>query len=155
MWCVPSRLSMPLSTQCFPDRAASRDLSVLIVRCPNNCLWEGQYQEYSAHYRVCPRQPQRCPHPSCMMTLPPDEMEQHVINCRYRPVQCRYCHQEFLSEEVEVRMMGRGGEYELSSNDCVHELKLCLYIVVVSSFGYFPRGSTYTCLFMVILCSII
>jgi hypothetical protein len=91
-----------IPVQCFPDRAASRELSVLVVTCPNDCLWEGQYQDYPAHYTVCPRRPTRCPHPSCSVTLPLEELEHHKTTCPYKPVKCRYCHQELQVDEVKV-----------------------------------------------------
>ena len=104
LYCVVHDLAVLL--QCFPDRAASRELSVLVVTCPNNCSWEGQYQDYPAHYTVCPRRPTRCPHPSCSMNLPLEELEHHKTTCPYKPVKCRYCYQELQVDEVKVRMMG-------------------------------------------------
>ena len=76
----------------FPDKAATRELNLLEVTCPNEgCTWSGLYQEYPNHYEVCPQARVDCPHEQCRDRIIRKNLERHVKKCGFRSEPCEWC----------------------------------------------------------------
>jgi hypothetical protein len=89
--------------QFFPDKAATRELNLLSVSCPNDdCQWEGPYSEYIAtHLGVCPQARVKCQFEMCGKHVKRKNLEGHMKKCSFRPERCCYCGRECRANQMD------------------------------------------------------
>ena len=110
------------SAQCYPDRAVSKEIKQLKVKCANHsigCPWQGKLQDFivsksssstnQIKCRFCPQdhdcqyKPQLCPNGGCGEMISKSEMKNHLSKkCQYRNVTCKYCREKMLAKDIEV-----------------------------------------------------
>ena len=91
--------------QFFPDKAATRELNLLEVTCPNEgCTWSGLYQEYPNHYEVCPQARVDCPHEQCRDRIIRKNLERHVKKCGFRSEPCEWCGKNCTANALEKHL---------------------------------------------------
>lgn len=129
----------------------SNVLNSLMIYCPNNCEWKGQFSELFAHItQSCRKQIIKCIYSSngCDVTQTREEIHsKHIYECIYREIQCRNncgCKDKilFLNEDAHMkicpnelihcpqlcgRSIMRKNIDEHYKNECVNTLFPCLY----------------------------
>jgi len=91
--------------QVYPDRAARREISELIVHCPyvdNGCQWKGKLKEMEEHALQCSFKGVKCPHNGCEASIMTSQLEVHVQECEYRQATCKYCGEDMQYNQLAV-----------------------------------------------------
>ena len=91
--------------QVYPDRAARREISELIVHCPyvdNGCPWKGKLKEMEEHALQCSFKGVKCPHNGCEAWILTSQLEAHVKECEYRQATCKYCGEDMQYNQLAV-----------------------------------------------------
>ncbi|XP_070582258.1 TNF receptor-associated factor 2-like isoform X2 [Ptychodera flava] len=135
------------ASEAHPDRAISRELNELHVRCPNDgCQWQGFFKGYQEHEtscqyeeilcirRACGRRIMRkhltehlekecivrevsCQH--CKSEIPVKDLEVHYPDCSRYPVSCKYCGKENIPrDELEAHLYVNNGDCEAKVVRC-------------------------------------
>lgn len=91
--------------QFYPDRAVQRELERIVVYCKYKdlgCDWQGVLKEWEGHTEGCKFKGVSCPFPGCRRILRASELEQHRLECPFRPVTCEHCNTDLKFHELEV-----------------------------------------------------
>ncbi|CAI8007022.1 hypothetical protein GBAR_LOCUS5015 [Geodia barretti] len=113
--------------ECYPDRAADREVQLLEVFCPreaNGCLWQGKLADLEEHFQECGEKPnpefQTCPNEGCGELVPSSEIKYHSKWCP-----CKHCRRKMLANQSQVGIRKR--KSEASSDEVhVHQIKTAL-----------------------------
>ena len=129
----------------------SNVLNALMIYCPNNCEWKGQFSELFTHItKSCKKQIIKCIYSSngCDVMQSREEIQsKHIYECIYREIQCRNncgCRDKilFMNEDEHMkicpnelihcpqlcgRRVMRKNIDEHYKNECVNTLFPCLY----------------------------
>ncbi|XP_068669883.1 TNF receptor-associated factor 4-like [Montipora foliosa] len=78
----------------FPDKATERKILSFAVKCPSEgCQWTGELRSKSNHLESCPLKLISCTNQNCHEIMVRRDVQEHVnFTCRWRIVQCSYCH---------------------------------------------------------------
>ena len=82
-----------------------RELDALLVFCKYKnlgCEWQGVLKEWEGHSEGCKFKGVSCPFSGCEQMLLTSELEQHKLECSFRPSQCEYCKLQLQFHELEV-----------------------------------------------------
>jgi len=63
----------------------------MIVNCPNQCNWTGNYNDLKEHKESCLNEFIKCPHINCPYDIIRKNIENHKKICIYRSVICHFC----------------------------------------------------------------
>ena len=85
-----------------------RELDTLVVFCKYKnlgCEWQGVLKEWEGHSEGCKFKGVSCPFSGCGQMVLTSELEQHKLECSFRPSQCEYCKLQLQFHELEVFCM--------------------------------------------------
>jgi hypothetical protein len=92
--------------ECYPDRAADREVQLLEVFCPreaNGCLWQGKLADLEEHFQECGEKPnpefQTCPNEGCGELVPSSEIKYHSKWCP-----CKHCRRKMLANQSQAHL---------------------------------------------------
>ena len=103
--CHMPLLMYHIPLQVYPDRAARREISELIVHCPyvdTGCQWTGRLKDVEEHALQCSFKGVKCPHNGCEVWMTTSQLEDHVSECLYRQVRCKYCGEDMQYRQLAV-----------------------------------------------------
>lgn len=61
------------------------------ISCPNNCDWQGNYENLNEHKENCIFEFIKCPFENCPYDIMRKYLEEHKSTCIYRIEKCKYC----------------------------------------------------------------
>jgi hypothetical protein len=112
--------------ECFRDKAFTMEFKKATIQCTSPaCPWEGKSDEYKVqlcnhicmcinaissikffqdHLNTCKFAILSCLHSTygCKEQLPRIEISIHVDKCQYKPVKCKWCHENVLDMQYHI-----------------------------------------------------